>query len=139
MKAIFQIILIILVTSAAGDRHLTIREYGDLAPLYAHSAHHRDRKSAGDEPVTNTYIIKLKDDATRDEFLLLEGYLQNNSISLDDGSQWEGVTRGVALPLNPAALHWVSRDGTHAQIARIGYQCFRVFSYLCAGQTARGS
>lgn len=94
------------------------REHGDLAPLYAHPEHQRDRRSAGNESVTSSYILKLTDNATRGDFLLLIGilgrYTQNSTLSIDDIHQWEGVTRGIALPLNAEALHWVRRDVTHA-------------------------
>lgn len=119
MKTIFEIILIILVSSAFGDRKLKRREYGDLAPLYAHSAHQRDRRSAGNESIASSYILKLTENATRDDFLfligILKGYIQNSSLSyaFDDIHQWEGVTRGIALPLNAAALRWVRWDATH--------------------------
>lgn len=124
MKTIFGIILIILVSSATGHSQLKSRRSGDLARLYAHFERQRGTRSAGDDSLASTFIIKLRDNASHDDFQrLLEllcslDYSHNASLPLDQPLyHWEGVTTGIAVPLNATALHWVRQIHPHSTLA----------------------
>lgn len=111
MKTIFEIILIILVSSATGDTQLKRRQNGDLARLYAHAERQRDTRSAGNESLASTFILKLSDTATHDDVQHLIELLRDGSHNASL-YQWEGVTTGIAVSLNATALYRVRQEST---------------------------
>lgn len=115
MKTIFEIILIILVSTSTVDSQLKRRWNGNLAPLYAHSERQRDKRNEGGSAAKN-FIIKLSDNANHSDFEHLFEVLHGHNASLpfdEHSRRWEGVTVGMAVPLNASTLHWVRENHTH--------------------------